>query len=85
MPSQTNVASFVLRFVQESPTDRDIPSPQTDWHAVIKHIQTNREKRFTCSVDALAFIANYVNLGQFAPVKNSKPKDDIPNTKTGVE
>jgi hypothetical protein len=62
MPSQTSVASFVLRFVQETTVETDVDSAQCGWHGVIKHVQTNREQHFTRFADAVAFIADYVDL-----------------------
>jgi len=59
MPPQTNVASFVLRFMQDR-TDTD--APPTNWRGVVKHVQTNEEKHFTSFADAIEFIAGYVNL-----------------------
>jgi len=64
MPPQTNVASFVLRFVQETTDDATDP-PRTDWRGVIKYVQTNEEQHFTRLADAIAFIASYVNLDSF--------------------
>jgi hypothetical protein len=64
MPAQTNIASFVLRFVQETTTDANIDPTRTDWHGVIKHVQTNDERHFTCIADAITFIANYVTLDE---------------------
>jgi hypothetical protein len=64
MPPQTNVASFVLRFVQETTDDTTDP-PRTDWRGVIKYVQTNEEQHFTRLADAIAFIASYVNLESF--------------------
>jgi hypothetical protein len=64
MPSQTNIASFVLRFVHETATDATTDPARTDWHGVIKHVQTNKEQHFTCFADAVAFIAQYVTLDE---------------------
>jgi hypothetical protein len=64
MPSQTNIASFVLRFVHETATDGTADPSRTDWHGVIKHVQTNNEQHFSCFADAVAFIAKYVTLDE---------------------
>jgi len=64
MPPQTNVASFVLRFMQETTAAAAGASPP-DWRGVIKHVQTNDEQHFTRIADALAFIARYVCLEEF--------------------
>jgi len=53
------VESFVLRFVN------DAPENGVSWHAVVVHVQTNEEKTFTDFADAVAFIARYVNVGEF--------------------
>lgn len=55
------VESFVLRFVQDVPSD-DAPM---SWHAVVVHVQSNEEKSFTDFADAVAFIARYVPIGDF--------------------
>ncbi len=57
MESDTNLISFVLRFVSESSTDE-----QPAWHGVIRHVQTNQERHFTRWADAVAFIEQYVEL-----------------------
>jgi hypothetical protein len=57
------VESFVLRFVQDAPSNgADSVRP---WHAVVVHVQTNEEKTFTDFADAAAFIARYVPIGDF--------------------
>ena len=57
------VESFVLRFVQDAPSDgADSVRP---WHAVVIHVQTNEEKTLTDFADAVAFIARYVPIGDF--------------------
>jgi hypothetical protein len=55
------VESFVLRFVQDAPSD----SASATWHAVVVHVQSNEEKSFTDFADAVAFIARYVHVGNF--------------------
>ncbi len=64
MPSQTNIASFVVRFVQET-TDGIAEPPQAGWHGIIRHVQTNDEQHFARLADAIAFIARYVKLDEF--------------------
>ncbi|MBC8445692.1 MAG: hypothetical protein H8D74_00685 [Chloroflexi bacterium] len=61
MSSQTSVASFVLRFVQERTENPPAPA-NADWYGLIKHVQTDTEERFTRLVDALAFMARYIDL-----------------------
>jgi len=57
---ETVVASFVLRFVQEIPTD---PAEGAQaWRGFIRHVQTGDETLFTRTGDALAFIGRYVDL-----------------------
>ncbi len=75
MPSQTNVASFVLRFVQETTKNTNTDPPGIDWHGVIKHVQTNNEQRFTSFADAVAFISRYVRLDEFLPAVNMETGD----------
>ncbi|UCC64637.1 MAG: hypothetical protein JSV36_06215 [Anaerolineae bacterium] len=76
MASQTNVASFVLRFVQETTTESTADRSWADWHGVIKHVQTNEERHFTCFADAVAFIATYVSLDEFAGTSNDRRRTD---------
>jgi hypothetical protein len=61
MPRQTNVASFVLRFVQET-SDASPDFDRTPWRGLIKHVQSNDELQFTSFADAIAFISGYVDL-----------------------
>lgn len=63
MPTDSpSVESFVLRFVQDAPSNgADSVRP---WHAVVVHVQTNEEKTFTDFADAVAFIARYVQIGE---------------------
>jgi hypothetical protein len=65
MPSQTNVVSFVLRFVQET-TNGPAASTKANWYGLIRHVQTDYEERFTCLVDLVAFISRYVDLADLA-------------------
>ena len=59
MPTDSpSVESFVLRFVQDAPSNGADSARQ--WHAVVVHVQTNEEKTFTDFADAVAFIARYV-------------------------
>ncbi|MDE3090657.1 MAG: hypothetical protein KGJ80_14880 [Chloroflexota bacterium] len=60
-PDSPRVESFVLRFVQDAPSD----GAASHWHAVVVHVQTNDEKTFTDFADAVAFIARYVPVGDF--------------------
>ena len=64
MPTDSpSVESFVLRFVQDAPSNgADSVRP---WHAVVVHVQTNEEKTFTDFADAVAFISRYVHVGNF--------------------
>ena len=70
MPADSpRVESFVLRFVN------DAPENGVSWHAVVVHVQTNEEKTFTDFADAVAFIARYVNVGDFVfqPTADHQP------------
>ncbi len=76
MPPQTNVASFVLRFMQDR-TDTDTDTPPANWRGVVKHVQTNEEKHFTNFADAIDFIAGYVNLGvSFDELGTRRPRTE---------
>ena len=63
MSSQTNVVSFVLRFVQET-TDPPAAPAKEDWYGLIRHVQTDKEERFVCLMDAIAFISRYIDLAE---------------------
>ncbi len=53
------IASFILRFVQETLVD---PAPPRAWRGMIRHVQTGQEFPFTHIEDALAFIGRYVEI-----------------------
>jgi uncharacterized protein YeeX (DUF496 family) len=79
--SQTNVVSFVLRFVQE-PTDTLAAPAKEDWHGLIRHVQTDREERFTCLMDAIAFISRYVHLAEIETIISAMRNDEGKRTGT---
>ncbi len=67
--SQTTIASFILRFAQQdTAADESTPGP---WRGVIRHVQSNRQVRFVRMEDALAFIAEYVDL------ENGEKKEEL--------
>lgn len=76
MPSQTNVASFVLRFVQEEIGNQPAPA-RADWHGLIKHVQTDTEERFTRLVDALVFMARHVDLDDLDEIIRAAENDAV--------
>ncbi len=52
------IASFILRFTQESG-----PSPSSrPWYGVIRHVQSKEEVHFVHVEEALEFIARYVDI-----------------------
>ncbi len=61
MPAETNLHSFVLRFVTD-PTDGGHASASAAWHGVVRHVQSDEERPFAQWADAVAFIAQYVDL-----------------------
>ena len=63
MSLETNVVSFVLRFVFEEPPG-GAARPIADWHGVIRHVQSDAERSFTRWADAVAFIEQYVSVHQ---------------------
>ena len=73
MSSQTDVVSFVVRFVQKTTTLAGTDPSEGAWHGVVKHVQSNEERRFSRLADALAFMAKYVNLDAL-----TEPKDSLP-------
>ncbi len=61
MPNETDLNSFVLRFMQEiEPGEKPRQAPA--WHGIVRHVQSNTERHFTRWTDASAFIAEYVDL-----------------------
>jgi hypothetical protein len=81
MSSRTNVVSFVLRFVQEA-TDTPLAPATQDWHGLIRHVQTDREERFTCLIDAIAFISRYVHLAEIETIVRAVGSDAAEMTET---
>ena len=63
MSPETNVVSFVLRFVYDEPPDRSAHLV-AGWHGVIRHVQSDAERPFTRWRDAVAFIEQYVHVGE---------------------
>jgi hypothetical protein len=61
LDSELSLVSFVLRFVCEEPAAQGV-HPATHWHGVIRHVQSNVERRFTDWDEAVAFIGEYVGL-----------------------
>lgn len=63
MASETNVVSFVLRFVCDDSADRaSLPGRCGAWHGVVRHVQTNEELHFARWAEAEAFIRRHVSL-----------------------
>ena len=63
--SEANTVSFVVRFVYEAPAGAP-EGPAVGWYSVIRHVQTNTERRLTRWSDVVAFMEQYVNLEQSA-------------------
>jgi hypothetical protein len=61
MDTEANLTSFVLRFVSDQPSDDNIAAT---WHGVIRHVQTNQERAFTRWAEVVAFIEQYIELGE---------------------
>ena len=59
MTKTQNVASFVLRFIQELWQDPE-GEPHVRWRGYIKHVQGDEEERFTDFAAAVAFIQRYL-------------------------
>ena len=67
---ETQVSSFILRFVQER--------PDAGWHGMIRHVQSSEEIRFSNIQEALSFLAGFVDLDNPdwsppAPTEDSQP------------
>jgi hypothetical protein len=58
---ETHLVSFVLRFVCEGLANL-ADKPAGEWHGVLRHVQSNTELHFTRWEDAVAFIAQHVEL-----------------------
>lgn len=83
MLSQTNVVSFVLRFVQET-TDAPADLSRADWHGIIKHVQTDNEQHFTHLTDAIAFMSRYVKLDDCSAISSAETSNSpAPNLEPG--
>lgn len=81
MSSQTNVTSFVLRFVQET-TDTPTAPAKDDWYGLIRHVQTDTEERFACLIDAIAFISRYIDLADIEMIIRAVGSDAAMITET---
>lgn len=55
--SQPDIASFVLRFVQEPNQN---PENAEDYRGFVRHVQSNEEFAFTQWKDAVNFIRQFV-------------------------
>lgn len=81
MNPEANLVSFVVRFVgEDSPTAADGLSPAEprltrDWHGVIRHVQSNTERHFIHWSEAMAFMAQYVDLRDqsLSPLSDDRP------------
>lgn len=59
--SETAVTSFIIRFMQEQEPDQ---SRAKAWQGLIRHVQSNTETRFSRIEEALAFMSEYVDVGE---------------------
>ena len=59
----TEVNSFVIRFVQES-THKSSGIGYRPWRGSIRHVQSSQERRFTQIKDALEFMHEFLDLNQ---------------------
>jgi hypothetical protein len=67
MESEANLTSFVLRFVFDQSletTELAVAPIGQAWHGVIRHVQTNQERHFTRWAEAVAFVEQYIDLGE---------------------
>ena len=60
MTHESQVLSFVVRFVYDEASPSDAARPP--WRGLIRHIQSNTEQPFTQWAEAVAFIERYVAL-----------------------
>jgi hypothetical protein len=63
--SAASTVSFVVRFVYEAAAGAP-DAPAVGWYSVIRHVQSNTERRLTRWADVVAFMEQYVNLEQSA-------------------
>lgn len=63
MTPETNLVSFVLRFVYDQPTG-EATVLATRWHGVVRHVQSSEELHFSRWADAVAFIERFAQLDQ---------------------
>jgi hypothetical protein len=63
--SEASTVSFVVRFVYEAAAGAP-DAPAVGWYSVIRHVQSNTERRLTRWADVVAFMEQYVNLEQSA-------------------
>jgi hypothetical protein len=62
---EPKIVSFVLRFVYEKPPHR--PDGLADgWYSVVRHVQSDHERRFAHWEDIVTFIQQYVDLSNDA-------------------
>ena len=72
--SEATIASFILRFTQEHPSDAQ---PTTEgWRGVVRHVQSRQQTGFTRMEEALRFIAHYVAIGEEAGGEQAASSDD---------
>ncbi len=65
MDQEAKVTSFVVRFVYEEPHDQ--PNEGAGhWYSVVRHVQSDTERRFTRWEDVVLFLQQYVDLSKGA-------------------
>ncbi len=60
--SETAVTSFIIRFTQE----KEVDTPDMNWHGLVRHVQSSEECHFAKIEEALTFISNFVEIGNYA-------------------
>ena len=66
----TEVDSFVVRFAKKP--DSQECSQSISWYGLIRHIQSDRQLRFTNIKDALSFMAGFVQLEEETGLDNER-------------
>lgn len=74
---ETAVDSFIVRFVREQKPDTG--ATQVDWYGVIRHVQSNKQMRFTQMDEALSFMDAFIPVAE----QSNLPGDGTSHSEKG--